>query len=394
MPEDENLSFPLPEVVEETDEEFKPTGIEHTPEEEKGQRAKIDPYDPELIRVDPKTFSLRQVLDMIDDTDLELAPDFQRLKVWNLKQKSRLIESVLLRIPLPAFYFSSDVQGGLQVVDGLQRLSTIHDFVRGGASKDASFALQDLEYLGELEGKSFSDIKNALWTRRINTTQIIANVIDPKTPYRVKFDIFRRINTGGSPLNSQEIRHCLSTLQARETLKTMTSLTSFSTATGGVFKNNYRMVDKEVALRYIAFKRFPGLQEYSRFATMDEFLNNANQLLGSQSGEVLDDVLSSFDRSMANNALVFGAHAFRKWPEGDGKLRPFNRALFDCWSVLLSDYIGDQLRPKKDKIVEKSRKLMTENSSFLAAISSGTGDIRKISYRFEATQRILAESLA
>jgi hypothetical protein len=84
---------------------------------------------------------------MIDEGDLELAPDFQRLKVWTALQKSRLIESVLLRIPLPAFYFSSDSDGSLQVVDGLQRLATIHDFVRGGKDRNSFFCLSNLEYL-------------------------------------------------------------------------------------------------------------------------------------------------------------------------------------------------------------------------------------------------------
>src|SRR5438876_159117 len=111
MPEDISQQPQLP-ILEETDENHRPTGIEV---EEPQEAVSLKPYDPEQIRVDPKTFSLRQILDMIDDDDLELAPDFQRLKVWTPLQKCRLIESVLLRIPLPAFYFSSDQDGGLQV---------------------------------------------------------------------------------------------------------------------------------------------------------------------------------------------------------------------------------------------------------------------------------------
>lgn len=105
----------------------------------KSKKLPFKPYNPELIRVDPKTFSLRQILDMIDDGDLELAPEFQRLKVWTSGQKSRLIESILLRIPLPAFYFSSDEQGGLQVVDGLQRLSTFTILCEAAKTRILSF---------------------------------------------------------------------------------------------------------------------------------------------------------------------------------------------------------------------------------------------------------------
>ena len=125
-----------PTIVEETDDLFRPTGVEA---EEEQEAVPFKPYNPELIRVDPKTFSLRQILDMIDDGDLELAPDFQRLKVWTSGQKSRLIESILLRIPLPAFYFSSDEQGGLQVVDGLQRLSTFTILCEAAKTRILSF---------------------------------------------------------------------------------------------------------------------------------------------------------------------------------------------------------------------------------------------------------------
>src|SRR6266478_1180227 len=161
-------------VREEIDDQIG-TGVEYDPEAD--ETDVISPYDPKLIRVDPKVYSIRQVLDIIDDKELDLAPDFQRRRVWKPNQKCLLIESVLLRIPLPAFYFSADEDGLLQVVDGVQRLSTIHEFVRG-----ASFRLDHLEYLEELKGKTFKEIDGSIWSRRINNTQISANVIDPQTP--------------------------------------------------------------------------------------------------------------------------------------------------------------------------------------------------------------------
>src|SRR5690349_14955339 len=116
------------EIIEELDGDER-TGVEM--ERQSVEDDVVRPWDPTAIRVDPKTYSLRNIIDMIRDKDLELAPDFQRKKVWGEVQKSRLIESILIRIPLPAFYFSSDDGGLLQVVDGLQRLSTVNDFVNG-----------------------------------------------------------------------------------------------------------------------------------------------------------------------------------------------------------------------------------------------------------------------
>ena len=93
----------------------------------------------------------------------------------------------------------------LQVVDGVQRLTTIFQYVT-----QKSFALGPVTYLHDLvEGRGFDDLA-AMFRRRLNSAQFVAHVIDPQTPYRVKFEIFRRINTGGSPLSAQEIRHCMS----------------------------------------------------------------------------------------------------------------------------------------------------------------------------------------
>ena len=98
------------------------------------------PWRPESIRVTTSNFSVRNVLDMIDDKELELAPGFQRNRVWSRTTRSRLIESILLKIPLPAFYFAQDNDGTMKVVDGLQRLSTVHSFAREG-----DFVLRGLE---------------------------------------------------------------------------------------------------------------------------------------------------------------------------------------------------------------------------------------------------------
>jgi hypothetical protein len=115
-----------------------------------------------------------------------------------LVQKSRLVESILLRIPLPAFYFTEQPGGTMQVGDSLQRLSTIHAYMRG-KNGPSSFRLSGLEYLTDVEGKRFSELASA-WQRRLHNTQLSVHVMDPSTPDHVKFDIFKRINTGGSPL--------------------------------------------------------------------------------------------------------------------------------------------------------------------------------------------------
>ncbi len=192
------------------------------------------PWDPNDIRVTTKPFSLRHIADMIADGELDLAPDFQRRMIWKNTQKSRLIESILLRIPLPAFYFNEERDGKLQVVDGVQRLTAIYEFARGPlpsaaaqAGESGRLLLEDLQYLGTLEGRSYDQLEPSL-RRRFDNTQIFINIIDPQTPDALKFDIFRRINTGGSPLNSQEIRHCISNDASRKFLKRCVESAAFN----------------------------------------------------------------------------------------------------------------------------------------------------------------------
>ena len=361
-------------------EENRPTGVEYDPEDE--AHDVISPYDPREIRVDPKVFSVRQVLDMIEEGELDLAPDFQRLRVWRARQKSLLIESILLRIPLPAFYFSADAEGRLQVVDGVQRLSTIFEFVRG-----KSMTLDHLEYLNnELKGKTFSEMQNSVWSRRILNTQISANVIDPQTPAAVKFDIFRRINTGGSPLNSQEIRHCMSGERSRTFLRELCQCSSFANGIGVSFVNHIRMVDRELALRYVAFKLIGDIGNFKRYGSMDEFLTEINQSIDDPakvSKAWLEEIRRGFDRSMNNARVVFGDHAFRKWPNGTDRLFPINRALFDVWSVALSELSPQLVEAKKGLLAKGARNLMTEDYEFISAISTGTSSPQKILTRFD-----------
>lgn len=198
-------------------------------DEEEEEKEKINPYNPKLIRVDTKPFSIFQISQMIENEDIDLSPDFQRGFVWNdITRKSRLIESLLLRIPLPVFYFAQDEEGLFQVVDGVQRLTVIQSFMKN------EFKLKNLEYLHECEGKWFRNPNvekdmslSGIYTRRIEQTQLFINVIDPQTPYRVKYDIFKRINTGGKTLNNQEIRNCLAYARTREFLHALSKSEEF-----------------------------------------------------------------------------------------------------------------------------------------------------------------------
>ncbi|MFD8974351.1 DUF262 domain-containing protein [Streptomyces sp. NPDC059593] len=367
-----------PDVVEDVFEGLA-TGIEVEDAGTAGEPVIERPWNPAQIRVTTSTFSLRNILDQIDEEALELAPDFQRGQVWKANQKSLLVESLLLNIPLPAFYFAEDRDGAFHVVDGLQRLSTLYEFVRG-----RGFPLKGLEYLHDVEELRFPDLA-VQWQRRINNTQLVINVIDPTTPPDVMYDIFKRINTGGTPLNAQEIRHCMSKPRSREILRRMTHSNTFALATNGL-TDHIRMNDREMALRFAAFWLL-GLDAYMELPVMENFLMHATQLLDDPErcpDARVEAMEKAFTGAMANAREVFGEHAFRKWPMGSEGLSPINRALFETWSITLAAYQLDDLSPRKHEIVNAARRRMARDIEYLNSVTSSTSDRRRVSYRFEA----------
>ena len=382
MPTTDNPSQAEGEVREEYFESHA-TGVElevaDPPEEP-------EPWDPEKIRIHTKHYSLRQVVDMIAEGDIDLAPDFQRHYVWKDRQRWGLIESLLLGIPLPSFYFNEDSTGRLQVVDGVQRLTTIYRYV-----KERNFKLGRMTYLHELEDRGFGDLAT-LFRRRLNGSQFVAHVIDPQTPYRVKFDIFRRINTGGSPLSAQEIRHCMSRKRSREFLKALVSHPSFVAATGGALRNHPRMADREVALRFVAFRLFTP-DEYAHHGSFDEFLGVVTERLDDPAGEDLDQLRTDFVRGMNNCHLVFGEHAFRKWPRGTTRKSPINRALFESWGTVLAGHRKAEVRRAAAGLVQRAREMMASDNEFIGSISGSTGDVRNVRTRLDKVREAVEEVL-
>ncbi len=203
-----------------------------------------DPYSPDDVRIVQQMYSVFQVYHWMRRKVLILSPEFQRNRVWDRERMSLLIESLMLKIPIPSFYFQEDYDGNKQVIDGLQRLSTIYSFM------EDEFKLKGLQYLSNYNGAYYSELPRKYKTR-IEETQLAVNVLDSKCHDLVKFDVFRRVNTGGMPLNSQEIRNIMATEETRSVLKEMSRSAEFVRATRGRV-NDIRMDAQELCLRFIA----------------------------------------------------------------------------------------------------------------------------------------------
>lgn len=363
--------------------EAEPDGSDtSTLSDEKEERI-TDPFDTRAIRIESKSGNMNTLLARLENDEIDLAPDFQRQAgIWNERNQSRLIESLMLRIPIPAFYFDGTNDEKWIVVDGLQRLTAIRRFVI-----DQDLKLSDLEYLTEHEGKTFDELPRPL-QRAIREADIVWYLIMPGTPEKVKFDVFRRINTGGLPLSSQEIRHALNGKPVTDVIRKLAESKAFKQATAYGLSDK-RMDDRECVTRFLVFSVFPP-ETYDR-DDFDAFLNTGMHYLNTQPG-LLEDLQRRFLRAMEAAEQIFGNDAFRKRYYSKATRFPVNKALFESWSVNLDACTDEELQileQKKDALKEAFMRLMREDSNFEKAVTQGTGSISRVRCRFGEIRRLI-----
>jgi hypothetical protein len=339
------------------------------------------PFNPTLINIQTKQMSLDTLIKRIQEGEIDLAPDFQRAEVWRPTAKSRLIESLLIRIPLPAFYMDATDEDNWLVVDGLQRLSTLRDFV-----VRKTMCLRDLEFLTQLQGKKYGDLPRH-YQRRIDETQVTVYLIEKGTPAEVKFNIFKRINTGGLPLSAQEIRHALNQGPVTRFLKELADSREFQEATDrGI--GDQRMAARECVVRFCAFTLTPP-DEY-RAADFDAFLSDTMAAINRMSTSERDTLARRFLRATEASCKIFGEEAFRKPARRNRS--PVNKALLEVCTVTLdmqTDNALEVYRQSSERVRWAVNDLLSRDTDFLNAISQGTGDVAKVRLRFGRFRRVL-----
>jgi hypothetical protein len=333
------------------------------------------PIDTVLIRNENRT--VHDVLRRIEKGTFIMDPDFQRDFIWPDEKQSKLIESVLMRIPLPVFYLAEDEQGRMVVVDGLQRLSTFKRFVNGELRLD-------LPEQVELHAKQFQKLSPKL-QNRIEDCNLILYIIDAKVPERARLDIFERVN-GGIPLTRQQMRNCLYMGDATRFLKAEARTELFVKATGGSLKTK-TMRDREFVNRFCAFQLLP-IDDYR--GDMDDFLARGLKRMNASSTDQLKSLAAQFRTSLANNYHVFGDHAFRKHTEPSHRRSVLNASLWDVMSTGLSRFPEHRVEARAEALRQGFYLLMTD-STFVTSITYGPNDMKKVKHRFAAINQMLAE---
>jgi hypothetical protein len=378
--------------------EVEASEVEVSEESDNGNDSAMETlFDTQKIKIIVEAKSIDALTARLRNGEVDLFTSFQRKgNLWKDDVKSRLIESLLLRFPLPAFYFDISNDDKWLVVDGLQRLSTIKSFVLDG------MPLKGLEILtnrdpekGEVFiGKTFDDLSRPM-QRRISETQITCHLILDGTPKEVKYNVFKRINTGGLGLTPMEIRHALN--QKGNALNCLKAITGEmanledDSLTPTVFNKlikikNERMEGREMALRYIAFS----LKSYEDYEpTFSTFLDKAMERLDKL--ENWSILVEKLEQALELSHFLFEQHLFSRSIIEPNLKSKLNSALFEVWTVTLSnlsDMEQDIIRKNKDALIA-SYKILLSESEFVKSVVSSTAGKKSVFTRFSSIETLV-----
>lgn len=361
------------------------------------------------------------IYDRLSFGEIELQPDFQRKdRVWPEPRKSKLIESILMGLPLPVFYFAEKPNGDWIIVDGLQRITTIYDFMRG------EFKLNGLEVLDELNGTSFSELERAE-QRKIREYPLTAHLIDMATDKdNIIVELFHRINTYGVKLSEQEIRSALNQGSSVKFLRFLAATPEFKSATHGKIKSD-RQKDMELCLSALSFmlrgymsfdnqynkylsEAMESMNVHALTLASEELLDEGNAELPLEQNHVYSLIANKFKNGLNISEQVFGDYAFKKVPDSARKI-PLSKPLFELivtYFSELSEEQAQQVITHSDELIDmlyeaidkdssdyaewESHKYEKEGRGFLYSISQSTGKNVTVRFRFESFREILKQS--
>ena len=345
------------------------------------------PYNPSDVDIRQQAMTVDQIVNMLinNSIDIRNKDGFQRsIGLWNAEKKSRLIESLIMRIPIPIFYLDGSQQPW-KIIDGLQRITTLYQFIH-----EKGFELTKLQYLKLLENKTFDELPFN-YQRVIRNTIIQAYIINPGTPDKVKFNIFQRINTGGEGLRPQEIRNTYFRGRPLEFIHSLSKSPEFIKATNNKVSDN-RLRDDEYILRFFAFYKF---FDFYR-PPMDHFLDYSMEQIYNLNDFTVNYIKDKFIKSMIACNRLFGEYGFTtQKPEHSTKKLNRNVALFECWSVNLAGLAPKEMEDlidHKDQLLSSYYELL-KSDDFYKSISASTSSKKAVSIRFRLIKELIYRTL-
>lgn len=351
---------------------------EDTAIEDKKDDGGLYPYDPAYssIEIGEEPFSIFEYLRQLEKGKIIIQPDFQRNQVWNKVQKSQFIESILLNFPLPPIYLNETKEAQYIVIDGLQRTTALQEFYLG------EFELVGIEALPKYNGSNFKGLPEALQSK-FEDKKLTIFVLKPSTPMIVIYDLFKRINTGGTQLNRQEVRNCIFIGNATRLLKELSEEYTFQEAINWGVKST-RMKDREVILRYLAFRWFDFENEYT--GDMSDYVESAMKKINKMNEESIVEMKTDFLRVMEWSFAIWERSNFRIPTEQTRGT--INTAILETVCTYLSSK-SDEFLELNQKTIRKNYDRLIDDNVYYEAVTKSTGNKAKVLDRFKIAFEIL-----
>ncbi len=273
--------------------------------------------------------SIGEVINLYRDEEIIISPDFQRLFRWGISRKTRFIESLLLGIPIPPIFVFQNEDGVWELIDGLQRLSTVFEFVGilknpDGGTKEPS-VLEGTRFLPSLSGRKWTatnaqtdDGIGQAQQLQIKRARLRVEILKQDSDPKAKYELFQRLNTGGAGLSEQEVRNCVAVMlnkQFYEWLQERAATQSFLGTIDQTENALEKQMATELALRFLAFRSVP----YSTGLDVHEYLDEALVTIASNDDydQATEEQVFTGTFDLLNGAL--GAKAFKRWDGTDFK---------------------------------------------------------------------------
>lgn len=329
-----------------------------------------------------KDFSIREFSSMQQDGDLDLQPNYQRKYVATPAIASRLIESVLMDVPIPVIYLAEEKDSSYSVIDGQQRLTSFLSFLNGHFPDGNEFKLTGLKVYKELNKKTFKELSKEQQTK-IRTTTLHTIIIKKESNEDIKFEIFERLNTGSIKLNEDEIRN---TVYRGNYINLLAELENDKTFHELIQNDNAkkRMLYRSMILRFFALSEKTHLNYKP---SMKQFCNKELRDNRDLSQEKQQEYREQFAHCVDLVKTVFGHNAFKRYQldkNGNGSYgKNLNMSLFDIQMCGFVNYSKNEILRNADNIREAMLDLMTTNNDFNDSIEKSTSDKKVLQNRFK-----------
>lgn len=344
------------------------------------------------IRTTAVDFSFGEILNLHNDKEIVIRPEYQRLFRWSNEQRSRLVESIILGLPIPPIFLIEGNDGVLELIDGLQRTSSVLQFLDHAAINEPELVLVGCDIVPALNGKRFSDISLSL-RLKVKRSPIRATIINKSGDAFVKYEMFKRLNTGGSLLSAQEIRNCSSRMvdggdSFYDAIQEMAQYPNFVAATARLPESfREKRADEELVLRFFAVTLF-----------RDRYKGNIEEWLDSFMEDILFKkvVFDLHDQRIRFRAVfdlifkILGDEAFTRFNDGGqavGRLAP---AYYEA-SVCAFDSNINVLETKNPDVVKAQLQSAFSDKRFLSATGPGANTIQKLEERIAVVTEYLSK---